>query len=153
MTVVPISLREARAFVAAHHRHSQPPRGWLFGAALEVGGEVVAVGVAGRPVAAGLQDGRTIEITRVCTLGTRNASSRLYGALCRAAAALGYRRAVTYNLRTESGSSIRAAGFTLVEELAARTSWASKGRGRYDATVWGDATLPDEPRNRWERTL
>jgi hypothetical protein len=73
----PISLREARAFVAEHHRHNVPPRGWLYGVALEAGGQVVAVGIAGRPVSRALQDGRTLEVLRCCTLGTPNAASRV----------------------------------------------------------------------------
>jgi hypothetical protein len=150
--VVPVSLREARAFVAAHHRHNEPPRGWLFGAGLEVGGELVAVGIVGRPNGRGLQDGRTVEVTRVCTLGTRNASSRLYGALCRAAAALGYRRAVTYTLASEPGTSLLAAGFRRVAELDPRGSWASDGRPRYDADLWGRSSL-NVARVRWERAL
>lgn len=152
--LTPIPLRKARAFVAAHHRHNGPPRGWLFGCALtDEAGEVVAVAMAGRPLARAYDDGRTIEVLRVCTLEQRNAASRLYGAVCRAAQALGYRRAITYTLATEGGASLRAAGFTLTEVLGPRTSWASRGRGRYDQNLWGDRVLPDAPRNRWERTL
>lgn len=109
MNLVPVSQREARAFVRAHHRHSRPDRD-IFRVGLEVDGELVAVAVAGRLKAEGLQDGKTIEITRVCTLGHTNACSRLYGALCRAGAALGYRRAYTYTLASEPGTSPRAAG-------------------------------------------
>ena len=153
IAVVPISLREANRFVAAHHRHNRPPRGWLFGAALEIDGEIRAVGVAGRPNARPLQDGRTVEITRVCTLGDRNAASKLYGALCRAAAALGYLLAVTYTLASEPGTSLRAAGFLPVADVVVGRSWASSGRGRYDSTIWNEPILPEEPRIRWERRL
>lgn len=151
--LTPISLREARQFVAAHHRHNAPTIGWLFGTSLREGDEVRAVAIAGRPLARSLQDGRTVEITRVCTLGDRNAASRLYGALCRAAKALGYQRAVTYTLASESGSSLRAAGFGDPVELAARESWASRHRPRYDESVWGETALPDEPRVRWTKPL
>ncbi len=154
--LTPILRDEARAFVAEHHRHNGPPVSWLFGAALrDEAGTVVAVAMAGRPVARALADGRTIEVTRVCTLEQRNAASRLYGALCRAAQALGYRRAITYNLATESGASLRAAGFRLAEQLPARSStgWAGAGRGRYAQNLWGEAVLPAAPRNRWERDL
>jgi hypothetical protein len=149
----PVSLREARAFVAAHHRHNVAPRGWKFGVGLWQDDALVSVGIAGRPVARALDDGLTVEITRVCTLGQRNAASRLYGALCRAAAALGYRRAVTYNLASESGVSLRAAGFVLVEILGHRETWATPSRPRQDVTLFGDAVLPTEARNRWERRL
>jgi hypothetical protein len=151
----PITLRAARAFVAQHHRHNVPPRGWLFGVGLHREEELVAVGIAGRPLARALDDGRTLEVLRCCTLGDRNAASRTYGALCRAGAALGYTLAVTYTLESEPGASLRAAGFTVQEFLPPRSSsrWASGGRGRYDETLWGEATLPDERRVRWARPL
>lgn len=153
MTLVPITRDRARAYVAEHHRHSRPPQGWLFGVGLEDAGVLVGVAMAGRPLARFLQDGVTVEITRVCTVGPRNANSRLYAAVCRAAAALGYRRAVTYNLRTESGSSLRAAGFEPVAEVEEREAWSRPGRPRYEATIFGERQLPAEPRVRWERAL
>lgn len=155
LALAPVSLRAARQFVASHHRHNLPPRGWLFGVSLVDGADVVqAVAIAGRPVARGLQDGRTVEVLRVCTLGDRNAPSRLYGAICRAATALGYRRAITYTLATESGVSLRAAGFTIDAVLDPRDTWASASNGgRYDETLWGDRTLPDASRIRWKRLL
>lgn len=50
-------------------------------------------------------------IARVGTDGVKNGCSMLYGALCRAARALGYREAWTYTLPSEPGASLRAAGF------------------------------------------
>lgn len=123
LELVPISLREARAFVARHHRHNEPPRGWLCGVGIEVDGVLVGVAILGRPVAPGF-DRRTAEVTRVCTVeGTTNAASRAYGAMCRAAAALGYRRVVTYTLADEPGTSLRAAGFRIDAELRERGAW------------------------------
>lgn len=139
--------------MAVHHRHNVPPRGWLFGVALEPNGSVVAVGIAGRPLARPEDDGTTLEVLRCCTLGHANAASRVYGALCRAGAALGYLRAITYTLESEPGTSLRAAGFVLEAVLDERTSWASAGRERYDATLWGERTLPSERRLRWARRL
>ena len=153
---MPISLNIARQFVAAHHRHSIPPQGWLFGVGLELGGDLIAVATAGRPMGRGLQDGKTVEVTRVTAaddLDPRiNAASRLYGAICRAAAALGYERAITYTLATEPGTSLRAAGFRLAAALEPRESWASDNRPRYDADLWGRTAL-NVARNRWERSL
>jgi hypothetical protein len=148
----PIALREARRFIADHHRHSVPPRGWLFGVALVEAEQLIAVGVAGRPTGRGLQDGRTIEVTRVCSLGSPNACSRVYGALCRAAAALGYQRAISYTLASEAGTSLRAAGFRQVAELDARTTWTSEGRPRYDGDLWGTSSV-GLARVRWQRDL
>lgn len=135
MKIVPITLREAREFVGEHHRHNSPPRGWKFGVGLRVGGALVGVATAGRPVARHLDDGTTIEVNRTCTDGTRNANSMLYGACWRASRAMGYTRSITYTQAGESGASLRAAGYVRVKELPARPSWAEssvKLRGKRD---------------------
>ena len=49
----------------------------------------------------------------------------------RAARALGYRRLITYTLQSESGTSLRAAGWRLVGE-AGGGPWNRKGRPRVD---------------------
>lgn len=46
--------------------------------------------------------------------GTKQACSMLYGAMCRAARALGYTEVWTYTLPEEPGTSLRAAGFVFV---------------------------------------
>lgn len=120
----PITLREASAFIAEHHRHNKPPRGWKFGVGLQAGDKLVGVATAGRPVARHYDDGLTLEVNRTCTDGTRNANSKLYGAVWQAARAMGYRRAITYTQTDETGASLRAAGWVKVKELAARKSWA-----------------------------
>lgn len=125
MEIVPITLREASAFIAEHHRHNKPPRGWKFGVGLRRNGVLVGVATAGRPVARALDDGRTLEVNRTCTDGTRNANSMLYGAVWRAAKAMGYRRCVTYTQADETGASLKAAGWVRVAELPARGSWAA----------------------------
>lgn len=114
MTCRPISLNAARAWIAKVHRHLRRPiTGWLFGIEILSGDERIGVACAGRPAARMLQDGLTCEITRVAVLeGNRNACSFAYGALRRAAAALGYLRVVTYTIDGEEpGTSLRAAGF------------------------------------------
>lgn len=152
MRLRPVDLTEARRFVAEHHRHNRPPRGWRFGVGLANGSdELRGVAVAGRPINRNLEDGTTVEITRVCTLGDKNANSMLYAAVCRAAKALGYRRAITYTLESESGASLKAAGFHEAGRVKAGRSWASDGRARHDTTIWGDPILPEEDRIRWER--
>lgn len=123
LRIVPITLRAARAYVAAMHRHNGPPRGHKFSVGLMSGDVMVGVGIAGRPVNRHLDDGLTIEINRTCTDGTPNANSMIYGALWRAARALGYERGVTYTQADESGASLRAAGWVPDAELAARGSW------------------------------
>ena len=149
----PVTFQVARRFVAEHHRHAGPPQGWLFGVGLYRADDLIAVGIAGRPVARGADDGRTVEITRVCTLGDANACSTLYGALCRAAKALGYRRAITYTLATEPGSSPAAAGFVRDGDVSARPSWASASFARYDHDLFGNPRRDPGPKTRWVREL
>lgn len=124
MHVVPITLARAKAFVKEHHRHNKPPTGWKFGVGLMNGDIMVGVGTAGRPVARHLDNGVTLEINRTCTDGTKNANSMIYGALWRAAKAMGYTRCITYTQADEDGASLRAVGWRRVKDLAARKSWA-----------------------------
>ena len=125
LEIVPITLKEAKAFVKAHHRHNKPPTGWKFGVGVQSNGLLVGVATAGRPVSRALDDGRTLEVNRTCTDGTRNANSMLYGAVWRAAKAMGYRKAITYTQCEESGASLRAAGWVRAKELPARPSWVA----------------------------
>lgn len=84
--------------------------------------------MAGRPIARALDDGLTLEVNRTCTDGTKNANSMLYGAIWRAAKAMGYRKCVTYTQHDESGASLRAVGWVRAKELAARGSWAQASK-------------------------
>lgn len=124
MKIVPITFKTAAAYVARLHRHNRPPVGHKFSVGVECDGALVGVAMAGRPIARALDDGRTLEINRSCTDGTANANSMLYGAVRRAAAAMGYERLVTYTQADESGASLRGAGFRRVKELPPRKSWA-----------------------------
>jgi hypothetical protein len=54
------------------------------------------VAIIGRPVARHLDDGLTLELTRMCSDGSRNCCSLLYAAAWQATKALGCRRLVTY---------------------------------------------------------
>ncbi len=143
LTLSPITLREARAFVAERHRHHQPPQGGLFAIAACEGDAVVGVVIIGRPVARMIAaDDFTAEVTRLCPDGSRNACSLLYGAAWRACRALGYRRLITYTLPEEGGASLRAAGWTCIGE-AGGGSWNCKSRPRVD-------THPLQVKLRWE---
>lgn len=131
LEIVPVSQREAFAFVALHHRHHRPPCGSVFQLGASSAGRVVGVVLVGRPVARGLQDGWTLEVNRCCTDGTPNACSMLYGAAWRAARALGYRRLITYTLPAEGGASLRGAGWRVVGKRGGG-SWSCPSRPRID---------------------
>ena len=131
---VPCSVTRARDVVEVWHRHHGPSTSALYAAAVATeDGTVRGVALIGRPVARLLDDGWTLEVTRVATDGTPNACSALYGIARRLAAALGYSRLVTYTRADEPGSSPRGAGFADDGEIRAR-SWDMPGRPRTDKT-------------------
>lgn len=138
----PITLAEAQAFVRKYHRHNaNPPPGWKFGIGLTDGDHVVGIVMVGRPVSRHLDDGLTLEVNRCCIDGyQRNAASKLYAAAWRAARALGYRRLVTYTLKTESGASLRGAGWRVVHETRG-ASWSCPSRPRVDTHKIADRYL------------
>lgn len=141
--IVPLPLAEANAFIARHHRHHSVVVGAKF--CLGVADHAMrirGVAVVGRPVARGLDDGLTLEVTRVATDGAKDACSSLYGAARRAAFALGYLRLVTYTLKSESGASLRGAGWRVVGEVRGR-SWSCASRPRVDKH-------PTQDKLRWE---
>lgn len=126
LRITPITLKQAQKFVDAQHRHNNPPTGWKFGAGVAANGALVGVATAGRPVSREIQkrEPLTLEVNRTCTDGTRNANSMLYGAIWRAAKALGYTRCITCIQGDETGASLKAAGWVKVKDLPARGSWA-----------------------------
>jgi hypothetical protein len=131
LTIERIGLDEANAFVAQHHRHHRAVVGHLFSIGAALGDKIVGVAIVGRPVSRRRDDGVTAEVTRLCTDGTRNACSFLYGAAARAAFALGFKRIGTYILKTEPGTSLTAAGWRLIGETPGR-SWSVPSRPRVD---------------------
>lgn len=134
MTIVPLTLGEARSYVDAIHRHHRAPIGGLFAIGLsddKTPPAIVGCVIVGRPVARALDTDFTCEVTRLATDGSRNACSMLYRAAWRAARAMGYRRLVTYTLASESGSSLVGAGFKLIATVKGR-SWDTPSRPRVD---------------------
>ena len=142
LSTAPISFADAAAFVKLHHRHHTPPVGHKFSIAAVQHDEIVGVVIVGRPVSRRRDDGRTLEVTRLCTTGSKNACSFLYGAAARATFALGYRRLGTYTLKSEPGTSLRATGWKLVAETPGK-SWSVPTRPRADKH-------PIEPKLLWE---
>lgn len=133
LELVPISISDANVLVKRWHRHREPAESGLFALAVADKGVVCGAAIVGRPVARGLQDGWTAEVTRLVTDGTPNACSMLYAAAWRACRALGYRRLVTYTLQAESGSSLLAAGWKVVGKVASRPrGWHCEARPRVE---------------------
>ena len=155
LKIQPITLKAANTYVARYHRHNQPTNGHKWSIACYDGERLCGVAICGQPVARRLDDGLTIEIRRVCTDGTRNACSILYGACSRIARDMGYKRIVTYTLYSESGVGLKASGFINIGE-AGGISWNMPGRHRDEIdpqmSLFGDTRkYPLEKKLRWEK--
>lgn len=114
LKITPISLAEANAYVAKYHRHHKAVQGHKFSVGCSENGQFVGVVIVGRPISRYLDNGKTLEVTRLCTDGTKNVCSMLYAAAARAAKAMGYEKIITYTLESESGVSLKAAGWKCV---------------------------------------
>lgn len=148
LRIVPVDLKTAQGFVAAHHRHNEPPVGHKFSIGVADGSQLVGVAIVGRPVSRVIQSqGATLEVIRTATDGTRNANSMLYGAARRATFALGYDRLITYTQADETGASLRAAGFRVVAQRPARPGWDTLSRRRANKADRVPRTLWDSRAN------
>lgn len=137
LTIVPIGLRAARAYVAElhrHHPHTQVGHKFSIGVDDE-SGQLRGVAIAGRPVARMLDNGQRLEVLRCCTDGCPNACSALYCACKRAGMGMGYRpeNIFTYVLASESGASLLAAGWVPTHRSKAE-SWDRPSRQRTQHT-------------------
>jgi len=149
----PITLREANAFVAEHHAHHPPARGCKFTIGCYDAERLCGVVIAARPSARMLDNGTTMELTRVCTDRTPHAASKLIAAATRAAFAMGALRVVSYILEHETGTSYAAAGWSRAVEQVGGGSWSRAGRPRDDLGLFG--SVPKAPQGikvRWERS-
>jgi hypothetical protein len=146
LDLCPVTFDEASQFVQRHHRHHKPATGHKFSIGVTADEQLVGVAVVGRPVARSFDDGWTLEVTRACTDGTPNVNSMLYAAAWRCARSLGYRRLITYTTTSESGASLRAAGWRIVAQRTARPGWDAPSRPRVDT-----GTRQGVARRLWER--
>ena len=155
LTLTPVTHATAKAFIWKHHRHNIPSITAVFCIGLANSDGLCGVAMAGLPKARLLaKNGDTLEVTRVATDGTKNANSMLYGACARAAAALGWKRLVTYTLPEESGVSLKAAGWRRDEELVGGGLWAREFRADHGITdLFGNQRLPQGPKVRWWKDL
>jgi hypothetical protein len=146
LAIRPITFDQAKDFIARHHRHHGPTRSWKFGVGATLAERLVGVIVVGRPVARGLDDGFTAEVTRCCTDGTRNACSKLYGVAARICREMGYRKIITYTLESELGTSLEASGWKLTAMTQGHRKWSCSSRPRA-------ASAQPGPKKRWEKPL
>lgn len=140
LVLVPLPLPTANEFVRRYHRHHRPVQGHKFSLGAVRDETLVGVAIVGRPVSRIRDDGETLEVTRLCTDGTRNACSFLYGASARACFALGFRRIGTYIMADETGASLKAAGWRWIANTSGR-SWSTPSRPREDKHPLGQRSL------------
>ena len=145
MVIRPITFKQASIFINLHHRHHNATVGCKFCVGLYENEQIIGCAVCGRPVSRFLDDGLTCEINRVCVLeGYKNACSKLYGACCRIAKNMGYKKVITYTLQSENGASLKASNF-ICEGQAGGTHWTGKrDKGQ---------NIPKEMKKRWIKLI
>ena len=139
LIAIPMKLSEAAEFVRNFHRHNKPPVGGLFAVGVSDGLRCIGVAIVGRPVSRQLDNGETVEVVRCCVLddAAKNACSFLYARCWTAARALGWTRCLTYTLQTESGASLKGAGWKVIAELPAKNAggWQTRPGRDWQAVV------------------
>lgn len=145
MKPIPLELKETNMYVAMLHRHLTPIYRDKFRLGAVKHGKLVGVIQVGRPVARCLDNGLTLEVLRLCSDGTRNVCSFLYTRAARIASEMGYAGIITYILDSESGASLRAAGWTRDSTVRGH-SWSCPSRPRSS-----DAPMCDK--QRWSKKL
>jgi hypothetical protein len=114
LRIVPVELKEANEFIGALHRHHKPVQGHRFSIGVKKDGKLVGVATIGRPVARLTPAKEVLEVTRLCTDGTKNACSALYSAAARIGKEMGYLQIQSFILDSENGASLKASGWTFV---------------------------------------
>lgn len=74
----------------------------------------------------------------------------LYGACCRVAKAMGYKRVITYILESENGASLKASNF-ICEGQAGGTHWTGIREPKQFSLL--EEKLPKEMKVRWSKQL
>lgn len=123
-----VELSDANAFIAAHHRHHKPVVGHRFSIGASVGGRLVGVAIVGRPVARMTDQKNIAEVTRLCTDGSLNACSFLYATCAKIAKLMGFLEIQTFILESESGITLKAAGWTR-GNVSGGGTWNRPSRG------------------------
>lgn len=145
LRVCQVELSAANSFVAALHRHHKPVVGHRFSIGAAKGGVLIGVCIVGRPIARMTDPQKVLEVTRLCTDGTRNACSFLYAAAARAGQVLGYERIQTFVLEHEPATTLRAAGWAHDHVTNTSEQWHSRDGRR--------TGQPYERKQRWSKPL
>jgi hypothetical protein len=152
---VPIFQKEANGFITSHHRHHIGVVGSIFQIGCRVGEELIGVAICGRPVGHKIDFTKVIEVNRLCVVdGHPNACSKLYSTCARIAKEMGYHKIITYTLESESGISLKAAGWFIENSKAGGKQWNSSGdRIRVNEDLFGNKKYPEKGKIRWAKQL
>ena len=142
---VPLELAAANEFVASFHRHHDPVHRDKFRIGASQNGKLVGVVQVGRPVSRMLDNGKTVEVVRLCTDGSKDVCSFLYSRAARIAKEMGYEKIITYILCTENGASLRACGW-VEETTTSGGDWSRPSRKR-------NVSAPTCPKKRYAKNL
>jgi len=159
MVAVPMELKDAQAYINEHHRHHQAAHRDKFRIGAMQNGKIVGVVQVGRPVSRVLDDGKTLEVLRLCTDGTKDVCSFLYARAARVAKEMGYKKIITYILESEHGTSLRAAGWSLEADNVGGSDWDTPSRPR-EVIATQMSLFPEKPKypigekkQRWVKEL
>ncbi len=147
MKSVRVELSEANAFIDPNlggcHRHHGSVQGHRFSIGCEVAGKLVGVATVGRPVAPKTDKKYIAEVTRLATNGSKNVCSFLYAKAARIAQEMAFKKIQTFVLLTETGTSLKAAGWVCEGETG-KGDWTNRpGRNGSNAG----------PKMKWSKTL
>lgn len=111
LRAVPLTRDQANAYITQYHRHHRRVSGHRFIVGAQRGEELVGVMVAGRPRARMIDQYKHLEVNRLCSAGAENVCSFLYARAARIAREAGFQSIFTAILDSESGVSLKAAGW------------------------------------------
>lgn len=130
-----MELKEAQAYINQYHRHHEASHRDKFRIAASDGNNILGVIQVGRPVSRVLDNGKTLEVLRLCTQGDKDVCSFLYSRAARIAREMGYEKIITYILESESGISLKASGWELEADNVGGRDWNVPSRPREVVTA------------------
>lgn len=154
--VKPITIKAANVFIRDFHRHHRPTirnsGKWAL-AAVDSDENLVGVVIAGNPVSATYMDELTIELNRLCVRESapKGTCSFLLSKCCRIWRAMGGERVITYTLDSESGASLKGAGWKLCGTVKPHRRWQNKTN--VDGIERAHLEIYSLTKFRWEKNL
>lgn len=158
LIIKPISLKKANEYVIQNHRHHDKVQGHKFSLSVWDEDRLCGVAIVGHPQSRMIDNDNVLEVLRLCTDGTYNACSILYARCAKVGKDMGYQKIITYILESETGTSLKASGWTCEEEKCGGFSWGGQReveRHKYEQmTIFVDRKLPPkELKQRWAKDL